>query len=148
MCLGSCIAVVVVQAGSCSLDWTPSLGPSICRGCGPKKTKDKDKKKKKDRQERFSGFFFPPFIQSQGWDRQVNSPCPWSKGSCWVTYWQYCLCKFLALCRGLGLHTHIPGLGPVLSLLPPTKYSPSIHHIASGGYFCDAKQREQKIIPF
>ena len=35
-----CVAVAVVQAGSCSSDSPPSLGTSICRGCGPKnKTK-------------------------------------------------------------------------------------------------------------
>ena len=28
--LQSCVAVVVVQAGSCSSDWAPSLGISIC----------------------------------------------------------------------------------------------------------------------
>ena len=37
--LGSCVAVAVVWAGSCSSDSTPSLGTSICRGCGPKKKK-------------------------------------------------------------------------------------------------------------
>ena len=35
----SCIAVAVVQAGSCSSNQTPSLGTSICCRCGPKKTK-------------------------------------------------------------------------------------------------------------
>jgi len=40
---GVAVAVAVAQAGSCSSDWTPSLGPSICRRCGPKK---KQKKKK------------------------------------------------------------------------------------------------------
>ena len=35
-----CVAVAVVQAGSCSSDQTPSLGTSICRGCGPKETKN------------------------------------------------------------------------------------------------------------
>ena len=38
--LGSRVAVAVVQAGSCSSNWTPSLGTPKCRGCGPKKTKD------------------------------------------------------------------------------------------------------------
>ena len=42
---GIAVAVAVVQAGSCSSDQTPSLGTSICCGCGPKKTKDKKKKK-------------------------------------------------------------------------------------------------------
>ena len=37
--LESHVAVVVSQAGSCSSNLTPSLGTSICLGCGPKKTK-------------------------------------------------------------------------------------------------------------
>ena len=43
MRLGSQVAVVVVQAEGCSSDWTPSLGTSICRRCGDKKTKKKKK---------------------------------------------------------------------------------------------------------
>jgi len=39
--LRSYVPVVVVQAGSCSSDSTPSLGPSICHGCSPKKQKKK-----------------------------------------------------------------------------------------------------------
>ena len=39
MRLGSSVAVV--QAGSCSSDSTPSLGTSICCGCGPEKKKKK-----------------------------------------------------------------------------------------------------------
>ena len=31
--------MAVVEAGSCSSDSSPSLGASICRGCGPKKKK-------------------------------------------------------------------------------------------------------------
>ena len=31
------VAMAVVQAGSCSSYLTPSLGNSICCGCGPKK---------------------------------------------------------------------------------------------------------------
>ena len=48
MQLGSHIAlgVAVMQAGSCSLDLTPSLETFIRRGCGPKNTKKKKKKKK------------------------------------------------------------------------------------------------------
>ena len=38
--LGSCIAVAVAQAGSCSSDLTPSLGTSICCRCSLKKTKN------------------------------------------------------------------------------------------------------------
>ena len=33
--------VAVAVASSCSSDLTPSLGPSICHRCGPKKTKAK-----------------------------------------------------------------------------------------------------------
>ena len=47
MWLGSGVAMAVVQAGSCSSDSTPSLEVSICRRCGPEKTRDKKKKKKK-----------------------------------------------------------------------------------------------------
>ena len=39
--LGSGITVAVVWAGSCSFDLIPSLGTSVCHGCGPKKTKNK-----------------------------------------------------------------------------------------------------------
>ena len=41
MRLGSCVAVAVVWAGSCSSDLTPGLGTSICREYGPKKQKKK-----------------------------------------------------------------------------------------------------------
>ena len=34
---GSRVAVAVVPAGSCSSDSTPSLGTSVCPGCGPKR---------------------------------------------------------------------------------------------------------------
>ena len=37
--LGSHTAVALVQAGGYRSHWTPSLGTSICWGCGPKKTK-------------------------------------------------------------------------------------------------------------
>ena len=43
MRLGSCVAVAMVQAGSCSSDWTPSLGTFIHL--------KKKKKKKKERNE-------------------------------------------------------------------------------------------------
>ena len=36
MWLGCCVAMAVVQAGSCGFDSTPSLRTSICRGCSPK----------------------------------------------------------------------------------------------------------------
>ena len=41
MRLRSGVAVVVAVAGSCGSDLTPSLETSICRRCGPGKTKDK-----------------------------------------------------------------------------------------------------------
>ena len=44
--LGSGVAGAVAKSGSYSSDWTPSLGISIRRGCGPKKTKKEEKKKK------------------------------------------------------------------------------------------------------
>ena len=37
MRLGSAVALAVVQASDCSSDSTPSLGTSICCGCGPRK---------------------------------------------------------------------------------------------------------------
>ena len=40
--LGSCVAVAVAWAGSCSSDSTPHLGTSKCCGGGPKKTKNKN----------------------------------------------------------------------------------------------------------
>ena len=43
--LRSCIAVVVVWAGSCSSDSTPSLGSFICHGCGPKRQKKKERER-------------------------------------------------------------------------------------------------------
>ena len=36
------VAVAVAQASSCSSDSTPSLGPSTCCGCSPKKEKKRD----------------------------------------------------------------------------------------------------------
>ena len=44
MWLGSCIAVAVTVASSCSSGWTPSLGTSICHRCSSKKRKEKKKK--------------------------------------------------------------------------------------------------------
>ena len=41
--LGSGVAVAVMQAGSCSSHSTPSLGTSVCHGCGPKKQRKKKK---------------------------------------------------------------------------------------------------------
>ena len=43
MWLGSCIAVAVVEAGSCNSNSTPSLGTSICHRCGHKRRKKEDK---------------------------------------------------------------------------------------------------------
>ena len=42
--IGSCIAVAVVQTGSCGSNLTPSLGTSTFKGCGPKKQENKNKK--------------------------------------------------------------------------------------------------------
>ena len=41
MWLGSHVVMAVVLAGSCSCNWTPSLGNSIYLRCGPKKWKKK-----------------------------------------------------------------------------------------------------------
>ena len=41
--LGSCIAVALVEAGSCNSDLTPSLGTSRCCRCGPKRKRRKEK---------------------------------------------------------------------------------------------------------
>ena len=52
MGLGSHIAVAVTVVGSCSSDWTFSLGTSICCRCGPEKTphpRYQIKRKKKKR---------------------------------------------------------------------------------------------------
>ena len=47
MQLGSCIAVALVWASAYSSDEPPSLGTSICRGCGPKKDKKNPNKQTK-----------------------------------------------------------------------------------------------------
>ena len=39
--LGSRVAVALAEASSCSSDWTPGLGTSLCQGCRPKKTEKK-----------------------------------------------------------------------------------------------------------
>ena len=43
------VAVAVAVAGSCNSDLTPSLGTSICYGCGPKKQKKTKKQKTKNK---------------------------------------------------------------------------------------------------
>ena len=48
MWLGTRLAVAVAEALSYSSYWTPSLGTSICHGCGPKKQKDPSPKKRKE----------------------------------------------------------------------------------------------------
>ena len=45
------VAVAVVQAGSCSSNQTPSLGSSICHGCGPKKQTKPNQNKTKTTQQ-------------------------------------------------------------------------------------------------
>ena len=52
MRLGSGVIVAVMQAGSCSSDLTPRLGTSICRGCGPKKSKKKEREREKRKKKR------------------------------------------------------------------------------------------------
>ena len=52
MWLGSGIAVAVVQASSCGSGWTPSLGTSMCRRCGPRKGKKTKKKKTKNKKKK------------------------------------------------------------------------------------------------
>ena len=42
MRLRSRVAMAVAVVGSCSSDWIPSQGTSICFGCGPKKKKKKE----------------------------------------------------------------------------------------------------------
>ena len=44
MRLRSRVAMAVAVVGSCSSDWIPSQGTSICFGCGPKKDRRKKKK--------------------------------------------------------------------------------------------------------
>ena len=43
--LGSDVAVAVVHASSCSSNWTPSLGTSICRGCVTEKKKKRERER-------------------------------------------------------------------------------------------------------
>ena len=45
MWLTSHVAVAVVQAGGCSSDLTPSMGSSICCGCGLLRAKKQNKTK-------------------------------------------------------------------------------------------------------
>ena len=52
---GSPVAVAVAVAGSCSSDFTPSLGTSIWHGCSPKK--QKRKRKEKDFSEQNNSLF-------------------------------------------------------------------------------------------
>ena len=46
------VTVAVVEAGSYSSDWTPSLGTSICHGYGPKSQKTKQNKKTQKTQKK------------------------------------------------------------------------------------------------
>ena len=48
--LRSCVAVAVVWAGGYRSNWTPSLGTSICLGCGPKKTKTNQRRNPRNSQ--------------------------------------------------------------------------------------------------
>ena len=44
---GVAVAVAVAQTSSCCSNLTPSLGTSVCQGCGPKKIKNKQKESSK-----------------------------------------------------------------------------------------------------
>ena len=72
--LRSCVVVAVAQAGSCSSNQIPSLGTSICHGCGPKKWKKKKKIKvyvtgKGVAREWLFGYFFP---KEESWVKSMN----------------------------------------------------------------------------
>ena len=53
----SFIAAAVMQASSYRFDWIPSLGTSICHGCGPKNTRQNKTKQNKKEKEK-DGFCF------------------------------------------------------------------------------------------
>ena len=53
------------------LRFTPSLGNSICCGCGPKKTKKKTKKKKLRRKEKSDKLNTPPSSRGNSDDRII-----------------------------------------------------------------------------
>ena len=55
--------VAVAVAGSCSSDWTPSLGTSICHRHGPKKKK---KERKKEKEKAIAESQAPPFPSVAG----------------------------------------------------------------------------------
>ena len=57
MQLRSSIPVAVAYAGSCSSDWTPSLGTSICWDYSPKRQKDQ-KETEKQRKENPAGLWW------------------------------------------------------------------------------------------
>ena len=56
--LGSGVAVVVVLASGCCFDSTPSLGISVCLGCGGKKSEEREGGRKEERKmKERSGLF-------------------------------------------------------------------------------------------
>ena len=64
--LGSGIAAAVVQAGSYNSHLTPSLGASICYGCGPGKKKKRDRRESLHMGKGYNElFFFFFFFQSE-----------------------------------------------------------------------------------
>ena len=82
------------------MDLTPSLGTSICRGCGPKKTKKKKERKKEKKKAAFTLIF--PYFE-------------WSTAGCWARHGSWA--QFV-LSVGLGRQvTDLPGLA--LSAPPP-----------------------------
>ena len=78
MQLGSGTAVVVVQAGGCSSNLTPSLGTSIYCGSGPKKKKQRSKQtnKKNPTKNKPSKQQFSSLVYTKGQHRL------WTPGSC------------------------------------------------------------------
>ena len=79
--LGSGVAVAVAQASSCSSDLTPSLGNSMCHGCGPKKQKKKKTKKNLETQHQTT--FVRREISLQRGKPQLtcSNTCIWKKRS-------------------------------------------------------------------
>ena len=115
MGLGSCIAVAVVLASSCSSDSIHSLGTSICCRCGPKK-----KKKNMDFWMRCACFAtcttvylnlskFPRWWCLQGFlvKIQCNIECEWTQYSMCITGAQGKLVSVFAFSFFLSLFIYL-----------------------------------------
>ena len=50
-CVAVAVAVTVALVGTCSFNWTPRLGTSICHRCSPKKQKKKKEKERKKKKK-------------------------------------------------------------------------------------------------